>query len=535
MIIKKPYGFLIKHFKIIHLLLLVPSVYLLFKFNDISTFFQTFVAHNYKTIEVASAGNYITLLTYIAIIVMILANGIIFLLMKSKKKSTIVYASSLIYYIVLFVLSVIFYSAIGSIYTNTLDKTLVNFLKDVAGFAPLPSYIFLVMYAIKGIGFNFKTMRFDNNLDLHVEDEDEEEIELKINSDGYTTKRLIVHYLRELKYYILENKFVFTCFGLVAIIAIGIGIYMNVEVYNKNYRLYQAFVLDSFSMSVKESYITNVDYSGKIIKEDKYFVALKIAITNLSAEDLAIDSSNFRLYIGKDYVFPSYDRSSRFIDVGKNYQGNTIASQSTADYVFVYELSKEQLKTQYQIRILSDLQVKAGELTPAYKLINIRPTNILKTESLGEAEVGNDIILKDTTLGNTVLKVKSVKFQNAYVYEGQSCIGVDKCQTGKYTLVASPGKTLMVIEDDIKWDETTPYYINQITNFYGDFTTVKYKYKSLLYDNEYTSEVVNVRPETLKNAKVYEVSNMIQTASKVDLNIKIRNKTYTIHIKKEEK
>lgn len=535
MIIKKPYGFLIKHFKIIHLLLLIPSLYLLFKFNDIATFFSTYVAHNYKTIEVASAGSYITLLTYVAVLFMIIANGIIFLLMKSKKKSTIVYASSLIYYIVLLVLSLVFYTALSNIYTSTLDKTIVNFFKDVAGFAPLPSYIFLVMYAIKGIGFNFKTMRFDNNLDLHVEDEDEEEIELKINSDGYTTKRLVVHYLRELKYYILENKFVFTCFGLVALIAIGIGIYMNVEVYNKNYKLYQSFVLDSFTMSVKESYITNVDYSGNVIKEDKYFVALKIAISNLSYEDLAIDSSNFRLYIGKDYIFPSYDRSARFIDVGKNYQGNTIASQSTADYVFVYELTKEQLKTQYQIRVLSNLEVKAGELTPSYKLINIRPTNILKTEHIGDADLGKDVILKDTTLGNTVLKINSVKFQNAYVYEGQTCVGVDKCQNGKYTIVASPGKTLMIIEDEIKWDETTPYYINQITDFYSDYTTVKYKYKSLLYDNEYTSNVVNVTPDILKGAKVYEVSNMIQTAGKVDLNIKIRNKTYTIHIKTEEK
>ena len=280
MIIKKPYGFLIKHFKIIHLLLLVPTLYLLFKFNDVAEFFSNYVAQNYKTFEIVATGSYITLLTYIAILAMVIINGIIFLLMRSKKKSTIVYGAALIYNIVLFVLAVIFYSAMNAVYTNTLDKTLVNFIKDVAGAAPIPGYIFMVAYFIKGIGFNIRTLRFDNNLDLHIEDEDEEEIELKISSDGYTFKRLFIHYLRELKYYILENKFVFTCFGIVFLIAIGVGIYMNVEVYNKNYRLYQSFVLDNFTMSVKESYITNVDYSGKIIKDDKNFVALKIAINN---------------------------------------------------------------------------------------------------------------------------------------------------------------------------------------------------------------------------------------------------------------
>ena len=119
---------------------------------------------------------------------------------------------------------------------------------------------------MKAIGFNIKTMRIEHNLDLHVEDEDEEEIELKVNSDSYETKRRIVHILRELKYYILENKFVFACFGVLALILTGIAIYMQVEVYNKNYKLYQAFVLNDFNVSVKESYLTNVDYNGSIIK-----------------------------------------------------------------------------------------------------------------------------------------------------------------------------------------------------------------------------------------------------------------------------
>ena len=78
-------------------------------------------------------------------------------------------------------------------------------------------------------------MRFDGTLDLHVSEEDSEEIDVKINSDGYTVKRNIVHILRELKYYILENKFVFACFGVVVVLLIGIALYMNFEVYNKKY------------------------------------------------------------------------------------------------------------------------------------------------------------------------------------------------------------------------------------------------------------------------------------------------------------
>ena len=63
MVIKKPYGFLIKHYKLIHLLLIVPTIYLLLKFGDISTFFSGYVAQDLKSFETGVADNYITLLS----------------------------------------------------------------------------------------------------------------------------------------------------------------------------------------------------------------------------------------------------------------------------------------------------------------------------------------------------------------------------------------------------------------------------------------------------------------------------------------
>lgn len=93
----------------------------------------------------------------------------------------------------------------------------------------------------------------------------------------------------------------------------------------------------------------------------------------------------------------------------------------------------------------------------------------------------------------------------------------------------------MIIEDDIQWDETAPYYINSKKDFYGDLVKVSYKYKSLLYDNEDSAKLIDVTPDTLKTAKVYEVPMMVTAAYEIDLDIQIRNKTYTIHVKTSEK
>ena len=413
--------------------------------------------------------------------------------MSSKKKSTGVYATGLVYSIVLFAFTIVFYSTMNSIDTKTLDATIINFVSDLAVISPAPSYFLILAYFIKGIGFNIKTMRFENNTDLYISEEDEEEIEIKINSDGYASKKALVHTLRELKYYVLENKFVFTCFAVVAVIGIGVALYMNFEVYNKKHKLYEAFVLDNFTMTLKESYITNVDYSGNVISDDKYFVALKIAIHNKSYEDKSIDSSNFRLYYGNEFIYPNYDRSSRFIDIGKNYQGTVIKKQTSADYVFVYELTKKQLKTQYQIKILSGLTKDATDLTPSYKIINIRPVNIIKDENIGETKLGKEVIFKETMLGDTIYKLKEVLFQSSYVFKATQCTGVGICQTGNYTVVANSGKTLMIVKDSIKWDETTSYYLNSKRDYYGDFAHLKFNYQSILYDKTYTSN--NTTPD----------------------------------------
>lgn len=534
MIIKKPYGFLIKNFKLIHFLLLIPTLFLLLNFTDVANFFAEYVSHDYQTFEQGVATSYITALTYIAAIVMILINAIIFLLMKSKKKPAMLYLFSTFYYIVLLILAIVFGSILSGIGTSTFDTSLVDFVKDIAYFVPYPSYVLLVAYVMKAIGFNIKTLRIEHNLDLHVEDEDEEEVELKINSDSYETKRRLVHILRELKYYILENKFVFACFGVLALIGIGVAIYMQVEVYNKNYKLYQAFVLNDFNVSVKESYLTNVDYNGNVIKTGKYYVAVKIAIENISGNDLKISNSSFKLYVGKKSIFPSYEKSSRFIDIGKPYEGTLIDSGQVADYVFVYELNKDQLKTQYQIKILNDLTVEDGDLKTKYKIINIRPTNLLKNEKIGESKYGKEILLKDTFLGNSVLKIDKVKFQDSYVYQAKTCQGKE-CQTGKFTIIASPGTTLMIIEDQIKWDQESAYYKNGKVDFYKDFTDLEYEYKTYTNNGKYHSNLKDVTPKILKDAKVYEVSNMLTTATKIDLKIKVRNKSYIVNIKTNEK
>ena len=58
MILKKPYKFLIKHFRMIHLILAIMSGYLLAKTNNILGFFNEYLNNNETLIGTGTVSEY---------------------------------------------------------------------------------------------------------------------------------------------------------------------------------------------------------------------------------------------------------------------------------------------------------------------------------------------------------------------------------------------------------------------------------------------------------------------------------------------
>lgn len=532
MILRKPYGFLIKHFKKINLLLLLPILYISLKFGDIATFFREYVGNSYRTVETAMAGKYITIFTYIVLLFLISYNLVIFFLMKKKKKPTREYRITTIYYIILLVMTLIFYNAMSSIELSTLEAVTANMIRDFAVICPLPNFVIMILTLFRAIGFNIKTFSFDNNLDLQITDEDDEEFELKVGAESYVIKRNIVHSLREIKYYILENKFVFSCIAVVLTLVMFISLYMNFQVYNKKYNINESFSLDSFTLSVKDSYITNVDYRGENINNsNKYYLAIKIRIQNRTTDDAKIEKSNFRIYVDNQIIYPSYDRSSRFIDIGNSYEGNNIKGESSDEYVLVYEIDKSLVKKSYKMKILSNIKYDAGELVPSYKIINISPQNITTKVNLGKSKIGKQISLKDTLLGDTTYKLNSIEFVNRYQYEYENCKSDNNCYTLKSTLIPSSGNSLVVIKDEITYDEEISYYKNSKRKFYDDFAKIRYQYTNYNGDSKIlTNYLTDVTPDSVKGVKVLEISSLVLNSSNKEMILTFRNKEIIINL-----
>lgn len=534
MVIRNPYGFVVKHYKLINFLLLIPMIYLALNFSDVSNFFKDYVANGYTTKETGFTETYITTLSNVATLVMLVANILIYAILATKKKTSIYHLVGSVYYVVLLIASFFFSASMGSIESYTMDATFANFVRDMASMCVIPSYVLIVWGITQAIGFNFKTFRLDNHSDLKISEEEDDEIEIKIGSDDNSLKRNIIHIVRELKYYILENKFVFTCIAVALLLILGYTSYNYYQTYNKSFTINQAFSLENFSLSLKESYITNRDYRGAILSNDKYYLAIKIGIHNQGSAT-SIDKSNFRIYIGDDVIYPSYDKSSRFIDIGKIYQGEIINADESNDYVFVYQLDKDQVKSTYEMRILSGLTQKNTKLLTKYKKISIKPENIVKKETLGSTELNKQVDLSSTTIGDTTFTLNNLKVVQSYIYTYDSCDTKNNCNKIQDVILPSGGNALVIIEDELSLDKTSSYYKNSDKDFYSDFITLQYTYTITVGGDTgprtKTTNLKNITPKSLKDQSVYEVPSTLLQADEINMIITVRNKEVKIKVK----
>ena len=99
MVLRKPYKFLIKHFKVIHLVLAIMSSYLLVRTNSLTKFFGEYISGNETLVAVGTSTEYFGLMMIMFIILLLVGLIAILIIMKMKDKPVVFYIISIIAYI----------------------------------------------------------------------------------------------------------------------------------------------------------------------------------------------------------------------------------------------------------------------------------------------------------------------------------------------------------------------------------------------------------------------------------------------------
>lgn len=535
MILKKPYAFLIKHFRAIHLLLLVPIAYLISKTFRVVSFFRTYVSNNYTTNIINIAAEHISFYMYLAVLVIIGAVLAIYYLMRQKKKSTKLYFFTLLYYIGLFVLIGVTYSILSNMEHNLITAQTARAYRDVSVVLCLPQYFFFIYTLLRGIGFDIKKFDFAGDLkDLEITDIDNEEFEFSLNVEGYKAKRTFRRFLRETKYYILENTFIFTCILAVFVIFIGTALYLNYGVYNKTYHMSDKMTHNYFNIQITDSIITNLGLDGNVITEGKYYLALQLQIENRTNYSQELDYTNFRLVLNGKNIYPTLDRGEFFIDYGIPYKQEKIKSKTKDYYVLVYEIDEAELTNEYTIKILESIDYKVGEIAAKYKNIVLNPpkvNEIKEEEVLTTDKIAN---LRKSTLGLTTFKVNSYQFRNSYTYDYDYCYSETRCTKLKDKITTNltgtiEKTTLLILGMEYSLDEGSIFksVIRTDEEFFNQFF-------SLRYQNSGKTKIVSLTNRTTKNMTdtlAFETREEVVNADVIDLLLTVRNHRYVFKLK----
>lgn len=504
MILRKPYAFLIKHFKLIHLILTSLYIYLAMKVSSLLNYYNNFIGGTERKLN---AIKYITNYYLLAIIASIIICIIIFLLMRYKKKPKLLYFILIILYLAVAIIINISHEGLNTIYMDILDTKIQRLYRDLLRIILLFQYISIVFTLVRGLGFDIKKFNFKediNELDLDITDDEEVELTLG-NTEGL--QRKIRRKLRELKYYYKENYLFINIIIVVVIFLLASTITIDKKIINKVYSEKENIATDTFNFNIQNTYLTNKNYNnGTIANDNTSFIVIKMSIspTNGASE---LNTSNLILKVGKNSYTNEPKYYSNFTDIGYGYKGKNIRNNET--YIFVFNIANEDINKKMQL-------IYAG-----IKKINLNPMNIDEINKTKKYKLAETLDLSETTLGSgnltiTALEIKN-KFPYSYNYEinGQS-----------YTSninVASLNNTIM----KLKLTSQLPF---NFTTYDFIYSYGKLKYK--INNEEYISKVLNDKtPGSYDEGLYIEVDKKIENASNIWLEFSIRNNKYIYTIK----
>lgn len=535
MILRKPYAFLIKRFKLIHLIISVLMGYLLYKSYNIVQFLSDSILNNYSAIVTGQvAGLYINYFMYGAIILILLLLVGIYYLLNHKDKPRKFYMASIVYYIILFIVFTVYYSFINEFTNETIATTALRAYRDISIIVTLPQIFFVIYTFVTFTGFNIKKFDFEKDLkELEISEDDNEEFEFTIGFKGYKTERKIRRTIREFGYYVKENSFVISVIGLILVVVIGTSIFINREVYNKEFNANDSVLHNSFGIIVEDSIITNLSYNGEVFSGDKYYVAIKLKLRNNDIENKILDSSNFRLVYGDKQIKPNLEKSLFFKDFATPYFGDKISKGVDKEIGLVYEVNKKDINKKFRLKIYRGVATKPGEIVAKYNEIKLKPVLINETSLSNMVGMQEKLEFVYSNVGKSSFQIDSFQFGKSYQYsyekcEKENCRMLDDIVSVDYTILGDY-RMLLILDYKAEIDKDTAYFENNtsIKDFVNNFMKTKYTIK----ENTYYSKIIYQTPKNLKDKLVLQVKTNVNEADSIDVVFTIRNKEYIINLK----
>lgn len=531
MILRKPYAFLIKQFKKIHLLLAILMIYSAYRTTHLLTYLNKYISEGWLLHSDIKASNYINFILILVILIIIGISSVIFILMHVKKKPKKLYIFIPIFYVASLIVFFLAYTNLNTIVHEIIDPRTIRLTRDLTFAVSAIEYIIIVLVMIRALGFNIKKFNFSEDVNaLNISETDYEEVELTIGVDTRGFRQKLRRKQREIRYFILENITKLIVLSVLIVIIIGTSIYLNYEVYNKIYKEKEIINITDFTIRIDETYSTDKNYKGIVIApKNNTYIIINVSLKNNTNSNNKINVKDFELLTYDGKYYPVLNRYKSFFDLGIGYNNQTIKANTTNKYILIFEVPTEVLNNDIILKYTDLLMpVTRYNQNTKNKMIKINPINISKQEKKETKKLGETLDLNASTLKNSNLTIDSIDISDKFEYTYKVCS--NECSEKKGVILpnflSENDKTILKIKGKFNLDSTISNdQLNDMYSFIDNFVNITYvlndKYK------HYITSYVNLTPNNDIEGNTYiEVPEELKTATNIELVIVIRNKTY---------
>lgn len=533
MILRKPYAFLIKYFRLIHTILLVMMCYLMYRTSMVLNFLQEYLNSERIVIGKDFTGELFSTWMFSLPFIIIVILGILLGVMFYKKKPKIYYLFNILVMVAVLVFYNIGYDTVGTLEAQILETRELRLIRDLFVIVVLFQGFSLILTSIRATGFDIKKFDFHRDFEqLDITEADAEEFEVDVNFETDLFRRDFRKNLRFAKYIYAENKFIIDGIILIVFSIACFIIYMNLTIYNKTYKEGDSFLASDFTMSVSESYLTNQNYKGVQITNN-YLLIVKLDIM-ANYEKIKLNKTKATLNIKDELYYPINTYNSSLIDLGTTYNNTVINSEDFENILLVYEIPTDLIKEKMTFKYLDSIETSRNGLNPKYIKVKLTPYNLDTIVDETIVELNNDIELNEKLFGTTKINLTGFEISERFKLNYNYCNKNNCYESIEYLnpiLNTNYDKALLRIDGEALLDENLNnkdiYNLYTIINRFG---RIKYQ-NSRKINYYYPLTKINPKKASVNNSYYIEIPKYVMFADKISFIVDIRDKTYEYVIK----
>lgn len=517
MIIRKPYTFLIKHFKKIHIVLLALALFVYYKNLQIYTFVKDFISLLVYNSYEDPISKYISAGSMISLVILIVGSAALVSILQKKNKPWKLYLLPVIQYS-LMLFSYIYISHFFNMYTGVESATSLRAFRDILLVSQVLQFGVFIVFLMRIFGVD--TNKFNFKLDeeyLELDQSDKEELEININIDKDGFKRAYKRFIRNLNYVYQEHKFIFRVIVIVFILltAFNTIAYINKH---KSYKEGDTFKSNNYIVTINNSYYTDKSYNGKVISKKSSFVIVDLTIKNNIAQKREVDLNKYHIINGvSNYTQTEKTFETEFQDFGKVYEKLTLKANESKRMIMIFKVDKK-LPVERFVLYYQEINIKGSLL----RKIKLNLSNVSKINDREKQKIGDAITFEVNNEKETIL-FESLETLQSTDYTYRACNNT-LCNNSKASYTAPAGYKIFKLTFG-----SDTYEGNDIAYFAKHYGEIEY----LAADGKTKKiEIVNPIPRRFYGKYLYiKVPDEVALSNDVNILFTIRDIRYRYKIK----